>query len=187
MIVDDDNDNKRHSITPDNYISLILCKLEHGPIIINQQTFTMTYKLRIDPYYYVDNHNLFTWKINYQYNHFKDLNDIINNIGNNYIHSEFPINYRKTSIGLKLTSSKLEERRYMLEIWIKELLASYCTVPYLIKSNIENFIDIPHDIEKRYHSYLSTIQVATKLGLHKSNSSPINNNGNNSNNSSSME
>jgi len=149
----------------------------------------MTYKLRIDPYYYIDNHNLFTWKINYQYNHFKDLNDIINNIGNNYIHSEFPINYRKTSIGLKLTSSKLEERRYMLEMWIKELLANYCNLPYLIKSNIENFIDIPHDIEKRYHSYLSTIQVATKLGLHKcnnndnsnnrnsNNSSPINNNG----------
>ena len=176
------NDRRRQSITPDNYISLINCKLEHGPIIGSQQTFTMTYKLCIDPFYYVDNHNSFTWKINYQYGHFKDLDDLINSIGNNnnFIHSDFPINYRKTAIGFKLTPSKLEERRYMLELWIKEVLANYCNFPYLIRSNIENFIDIPHDIEKKYHSYLSTIQVANKLGLNKSNSSDVVNSNNSS-------
>ena len=170
------------SITSDNYISLINCKLEHGPIVGAQQTFNCTYKLSIDPFYYIDNHDSFTWKINYQYAHFKELEELISSIGDTTtnIQCDFPINYRKTAIGFKLTPSKLEERRYMLEIWLKEVLANYCNVPYLVRSSIENFLELPHNIEKRYHSYLSTIQVANKLGLNKGNASDINNSNNSS-------
>ena len=86
------------------------------------------------------------WKVTHQFSRFKILNLLIRKLAPKLIYSKFPKDSTTTLLGLRVSKKAVDNRRLMLDIWIREVVANYEIFPEEIVQSLSDFIKAPKKI-----------------------------------------
>ena len=90
--------------------------------------------------------NNIRWKVTHQFSRFKILNLLIRKLAPKLIYSKFPKDSATTLLGLRLSKKAVDNRRLMLDIWIREVVANFEIFPEEIVHSLNDFIKAPKKI-----------------------------------------
>jgi hypothetical protein len=86
------------------------------------------------------------WTVTHQFSRFKILNLLIRKLAPKLIYSKFPKDGTTTLLGLRLSKKAVDNRRLMLGIWIREVVANFEIFPEEIAQSLNDFIKAPKKI-----------------------------------------
>jgi len=86
------------------------------------------------------------WKVTHQFSRFKVLNLLIKKLAPCMIYSKFPKDSTTTLLGLRVSQKAVDNRRLMLDIWIREVVASSEIFPQEIVQSLNDFIKAPKKV-----------------------------------------
>lgn len=86
------------------------------------------------------------WKVTHQFSRFKVLNLLIRKLAPKLIYSKFPKDSTTTLLGLRLSKKAVDNRRLMLDIWIREVVANSEIFPEEIVQSLNDFIKAPKKV-----------------------------------------
>ncbi len=102
-----------------------------------EQLFTLVFSLKGD--------SNTQWETNYRFAKFSELNKQINHAAPNFISTDFPKAHRsRTALGMKIADEKLEERRNVLNLWLREVIANYDLLADNLREVLLEFIKVPN-------------------------------------------
>lgn len=93
----------------------------------------------------VDKSNI-RWKVTHQFSRFKVLHLLIRKLAPKLIYSKFPKDSTTTMLGLRLSKKAVDNRRLMLDIWIREVVANFEIFPEEIVASLNDFVKAPKRI-----------------------------------------
>ena len=83
------------------------------------------------------------WKVTNSFARFKVLNVYIQKYAPKFIYSRFPKDGSLTSLRIRMSRKALENRRLMLDIWIREVVANAELFPEDVQMNLWDFMKVP--------------------------------------------
>ena len=110
---------------------------EAEPIVDKFHSYTLIFS--------VEKSNI-RWKVTHQFSRFKILNLLIRKLAPKLIYSKFPKDGTTTLLGLRLSKKAVDNRRLMLEIWIREVVANFEILPEEIAQSLNDFVKAPKRI-----------------------------------------
>lgn len=110
---------------------------EAEPVVDKFHSYTLIFS--------VDKSNI-RWKVTHQFSRFKILNLLIRKLAPKLIYSKFPKDGTTTLLGLRLSKKAVDNRRLMLEIWIREVVANFEILPEEIAQSLNDFVKAPKRI-----------------------------------------
>ena len=93
----------------------------------------------------VDKNNV-RWKVTHQFSRFKILNLLIRKLAPKLIYSKFPKDSTTTLLGLRVSKKAVDNRRLMLDMWIREVVANFEIFPEEIAQSLTDFIKAPKKV-----------------------------------------
>ena len=93
----------------------------------------------------VDKSNI-RWKVTHQFSRFKVLHLLIRKLAAKVIFSKFPKDSTTTMLGLRLSKKAVDNRRVMLDMWIREVVANFEIFPEEIVASLNDFVKAPKRI-----------------------------------------
>jgi hypothetical protein len=137
-------------------IELLKVDIKLGPIEDKiEQLFTLNFRLKEE--------ESFTWEVNHRFAKFEALHKQIVHALSNFISTEFPKTHRsRAALGFKISDEKLEDRRKMLNLWLREVIASYDLLPTEIQASLMDFIRIPSCFSISFDQQIKSDELASE-------------------------